>query len=121
MASSSRYSFSAVLLTGYAELFIELTGKLGFVGDIRFDLFRIGVIVGERGVHLREVDVRIFARNFLRSHAHLTPDDDPHHRDASAGDLRPAAPDLGIAVDQRSDLDGVCHTRIVSCYGSAKT
>jgi hypothetical protein len=37
-----------------------------FLGDIGFNLFAVGVIVRQRGVHLGEGQMRIFEGNFLQ-------------------------------------------------------
>jgi hypothetical protein len=64
-----------------------------FLGDIGFNLFAVGVIIGQRRVHLSECQMRILEGNFLRCHARLVPAEDSPHRQSGAGDLWSAAAD----------------------------
>ena len=89
-------------------------GERFLLGEIRFDLFRIGVIVGQGRVNLSETEMPVLGRYLFRSQAHFVPGRDTHHGHSCSCNLGSSGPYRGIAVDQASDLDSTNHSSIIT-------
>ena len=77
---------------------------LGFFGgNICFDLFLVGVIIGERRVNLGQGHVADPIDDFLRDEAQLVPDRNAMNGDTRSGQARPSIPDSRILLDQGCD------------------
>jgi hypothetical protein len=88
---------------------LDLLPERCFTGEIRLNLFSIGVVIGQGRMYLGKAEVPIASRNFFGSKAHLVPRRDAHHGHTGPRDFGPSGSYFGIAVDQCANLDGGRH------------
>jgi hypothetical protein len=88
----------------HKELLLDAI-TLGFVvGNRSFDLVAVGVVVGQCGMHLGQVDVPEAVTDLLGRQAEFVPANDTLNRDASAGDARTTTANVSGGDDQSADV-----------------